>query len=246
MANDNEFKCYEWKTIDNPHFPKSEIERNKNLLDARTFRAMFEIDWDTQPLHAVYDEFSDDNIIDCKYNPNLPVHCSIDWGWTHPMAVGVFQYDKSKNVIYQIDELVKSKLKLEQLYAWLKTRPYQIHEYCCDIAGNQEREQTGHSNVEWFRQRGIYFKFKSSAISYGVSIVRSHISTATGIRRFFINPKCTETIDALKKYRYQDKNGTLLNENPLKVDDDACDMVRYYFFNFHDPQDKGTSFITFE
>ncbi|MEB3218968.1 MAG: hypothetical protein VKN72_22410, partial [Nostocales cyanobacterium 94392] len=81
MANDNEFKCYEWKTIDNPHFPKSEIERNKNLLDARTFRAMFEIDWDTQPLHAVYDEFNDDNIINCKYNPNLPVHCSIDWGW---------------------------------------------------------------------------------------------------------------------------------------------------------------------
>jgi phage terminase large subunit len=246
MNKDQEFKCFEWRTIDNPYFPKSEIERNKELLDARTFRAMFEIDWNTQPLHAVYDEFGDDNIVNCTYNPNLPVHCSIDWGWTHKMAVGVFQYDRAKKTIYQIDELVQSKIKLEQLYAWLKTRPYQINDYCCDIAGNQEREQTGISNVEWFRQRGVHFRYRTSSINYGISIVRSHINNAHGIKRYFVNPKCTETIDALKRYRYQDKEGIIVNENPLKIDDDACDMVRYYFVNFHDPQNQTSSFITFE
>jgi hypothetical protein len=247
MANDNEFKCYEWKTIENPHFPKEEIERNKRLLDGKTFRAMFEIDWDSRPMYAVYDEFDEDlNIINCKYNPRLPVRCAIDWGWTHKMAVGIFQYDPERDIVYQIDEFVRSKVRLEELLQWLKDRPYIINEYCCDIAGNQEREQTGQSNIDWFTQHGVYFKYKKSAIAYGISIVRSFIKSAIGARRYYINPKCTETIDAVKKYRYQDKNGTIVNENPLKIDDDAADMVRYYFFNFHDPRDLGTSFITFD
>jgi hypothetical protein len=161
------------------------------------------------------------------------------------MAVGVFQYDAANDVVYQIDELVRSKMRLEELLAWIKSRPYYINEYCCDIAGNQEREQTGQSNIDWFTNHGIYFKYKKSAISYGISIVRSFIKTAEGKKRYFINPKCSETIDSVKKYRYQDKNGLIINENPLKVDDDAADMVRYYFFNFHDPRDLGTSFIEF-
>jgi phage terminase large subunit len=246
MNKDQEFKCFEWRTIDNPYFPKSEIERNKELLDARTFRAMFEIDWDTRPMNTVYEEFDDDNVINCKYNPSLPVRCAIDWGWTHKMAVGIFQYDQNTNTVYQIDELVQSKLLLENVLTWIRSRPYQINEYCCDMAGNQTREQTGQSNIDWFALHGIYFKFKKSSISYGVSIVRSYIKNAIGVRRYFVNPKCTETIDSIRRYKYQDKDGVVINENPLKIDDDACDMVRYYFYNFHDPRDSNTSFITFE
>lgn len=241
---DDQFKCFEWGTVDNPHYPKEEIERNKRLLDKQTFRAMFEISWDITPQNAVYADFNDDNIIDnLGYNPKLPVICVVDWGWAHPMAVGIFQYDARKDTVYLIDELVKSKVTLEKLNQWIQTRPYQIHEYFCDIAGNQEREQTGISNIKWFkRNANIHFKYKKSRILTGIAIVRSFICNASGVRRFFVSSNCTDSIDGLKRYKYPEKNGIILNENPVKEDDDAVDMIRYYFVNKHDSMRKGINY----
>lgn len=238
---DEEFSCHEWGTSDNPHYPVAELERNKNLLDPQTYRAMFEICWDVIPQNAVYADFSDDNIIhNLQYNPNLPTTCVVDWGWAHPMACGIFQYDRRTDTVYQIDEIVKSKLKLDKLLEWIISRPYQISDYICDIAGNQEREQTGKSNIKWFVDNaGIRFKYRTSLVNVGCAIVRSYIKNSNGLVRFKIGSQCKETIDGLKRYRYHEKNGIILNENPEKIDDDAVDMVRYYFVNKHDPKILG-------
>ncbi|MCB1712947.1 MAG: hypothetical protein KDH96_10875, partial [Candidatus Riesia sp.] len=228
---DQRFKCFEWGTSDNPHYPKEELEANKSLLDAQTFRAMYEITWDVIPKNAVYSDFSDDNIIkDLDYNPELPVFICVDWGWAHPMACGVFQYDSENDVVYQINEKIQSKLKLEDLAQWIKSLPYKVQDYYCDVAGNQEREQTGKSNIKWFKDNyNISFKSRSSTILKGVALVRSYIKNAKGKIRFFISDKCTESIDGIKRYKYPEKEGKILNENPVKEDDDAVDMIRYFF-----------------
>lgn len=238
---DEAFECFEWGTVDNPYYPKEELERNKQLLDKQTFRAMFEICWDVVPKNAVYSEFSDDNIVqDLKYNPALPTFCVVDWGWAHPMACGIFQYDARKDTVYLIDELIQSKLKLEKLAQWIASRPYNIQQYICDIAGNQEREQTGKSNIKWFKDNtGINFRFKRSSISEGITVVRSYIKSATGKIRFLVSSNCKESIDGLKRYKYPEKDGKIQNENPVKEDDDAVDMIRYYFIYKHDPKDRN-------
>ena len=243
---DEQFKCFEWGTSDNPHYPREELERNKALLDKQTFRAMFEICWDVVPKNAVYSEFSDENIIkDLRYRPELPTYCCVDWGWAHPMACGIFQIDQYGNV-FMIDEIVQSKLKLEKLAEWIKTRGYNIQEYICDIAGNQEREQTGISNIRWFKDNhNIHFKFRTSTILEGVALVRSYVCNANGQRRFFVSSKCLETIDGMKRYKYNEKDGILLNENPIKEDDDAVDMVRYFFMYKLDKKYAGLNLKPF-
>lgn len=228
---DEAFECFEWGTADNPYYPVEELERNKALLDKQTYRAMFEICWDVIPQNAVYSDFSEDNIIkDLSYNPRLPTYICVDWGWAHPMAVGVFQYDEKNDTVYLIEELVKSKITLDKLAQWIKSRPYPIQEFICDVAGNQEREQSGKSNIKWFiENHSIYFKSKSSTIVNGVSFVRSYIKSSTGKIRFFISSKCQESIDGLSRYKYPEKDGKIQNENPVKEDDDAVDMIRYFF-----------------
>ena len=234
---DDTFKCFEWGTSENPYFPQDELIRNKNLLDPQTFRAMYEICWDVIPKNAVYSDFSDDNIIhNLQYNPALPVTCVVDWGWAHPMACGMFQYNPHEDTVYQIDEIVKSKMKLEKLHEWIKSRPYKIQEYICDIAGNQEREQTGISNVKWFKNNGIVFKYRTSRVNAGCAVVRSYIKNANEKVRYFISHLCQESIDGLKRYKYPEKDGIIQNENPVKEDDDAVDMIRYYFIYKHDPK----------
>jgi len=229
-------ECFEWTTSDNPHYPREEIERLKDTLDPRTYRQMFEIDWSVPGTALVYDEFDEANIISgYTYNPKLRTYCVIDWGWTHPMACLFIQYDPIKDTVYCFDEIIKSKMKVEQLYNLIQNKPYRIDEWICDIAGNQEREQTGISNVEWFRGRGISFKYRTSAITHGVSIIRSYIKNTKGICRFFIdNVRCPKTIDNFYNYSYPEKAGIVTSENPLKVNDDAVDAARYYFVLKHD------------
>jgi hypothetical protein len=60
---DNETACFEWSTADNPHFPQDELERLRNTLDPQTFRAMFELNWDTIPKNAVYQDFDNDSVM---------------------------------------------------------------------------------------------------------------------------------------------------------------------------------------
>ena len=237
---DAEFECFEWGTSDNPYYPQEELERNRNLLDPRTFRAMFEICWDVIPKNAVYNNFSDDNIIhNLQYNPKLPVFCCVDWGWSHPMACGMFQYDPRQDTVYLINEVVKSRMELKELAIWIAQQPYQIQEYICDIAGNQEREQTGKSNVKWFKDNhGVTFKFRTSGINVGCSLVRSYIKNANEKIRFYVASHCKETIDGCTRYKYPEKDGIIQNENPVKEDDDAVDMIRYYFMFKHDPKYK--------
>jgi len=229
-------EIFEWTTADNPYYPREELERLKDTLDPRTFRQMFEIDWSVPGTALVYDEFDDANLIKgYVYNKNLPTYVAIDWGFAHAMAALFIQYDATRDKIYVFDEIVKSKLTLEQLYGQIMSRPYALNGWICDIAGNQEREQSGISNVEWFKNKGIKFQFRTAAIQATVSLVRSYIRNTKGIARLFVDEvKCPKLVDNIRNYSYPQKDGIITNENPVKKDDDAVDALRYYIMNRHD------------
>lgn len=230
---DDDTACFEWPTVDNPFFPRKNIEKLRNILDEVTFRQMFEIDWDTTPISAVYGSFGKANVIkDYKYNKHLPTYVSVDWGWAHPMAAGFFQYNPENDTVYLFDEIIGSKITLKTLHDEIKSREYRIEEYFCDISGNQEREQTGISNVQWFKDKGIKFTYRWTAVTYGIPVVRSYIKNGAKKIKFFVNEKkCPKSISGVKSYRYPEKDGKIQNENPIKKDDDACDMIRYFFVN---------------
>lgn len=229
-------ECFEWSTADNPYYPREELERLKDTLDPRTYRQMFEIDWSVPGTALVYDQFDEGNLTKAYiYNPALPTYVSIDWGWSHPMAALFIQYDKATDKIYVFDEIIKSKLNIESLYQQIISKPYKISGYICDIAGNQEREQTGISNVEWFKQKGIRFQFRTASIQPTISLVRSYIKNSKGISRLIIDEqKCPKLVDNIKNYSYPQKEGVITNENPVKENDDAVDALRYYIMNNHD------------
>ncbi len=227
--------CFEWGTIDNPYFPRDEIARLRDTLDPQTFRQMFELSWDTQSSAMVYEQFTDANVIrGYKYDPSRETYFVLDFGFAHEMAGLFIQYDPRTDTVYVFDEIVSSRLTLEQLYDRMMAKPYRITGYFCDIAGTQEREQTGLSNVTWFKNapRNIHFKYRQSAIQHGVSLVRSYVCNAKSQRRLFIDEvACPKTLDGVRNYSYPVKNGIIVNENPVKKDDDCVDALRYFIVN---------------
>ncbi len=232
---DENTACFEWSTADNPYFPHEELESLKNNLDPKTYRQMFTIDWDITPSNAVYSDFDEGNITrGYAYNPNLETYVAIDWGFAHPMACLFFQYDRSKDVVYLFDEVVASGLTLEKLWDRIKSKPYHINGWCCDIAGNQEREQTGIGNIRWFREKhGITFKYGRYNILPGISLVRSYVKNGLGQSKLIVDEvRCPKSLDSIKQYKYHVRNGIIVNENPEKLADDPCDALRYFFENF--------------
>lgn len=234
MFKQKEFEdseVFEWTTSDNPHFPQDELERLKNTLDPRTYKQLFTIDWNTPPTNIVYDNLSEDNFIQYVYRDNLPTYCCIDWGWNHEMACLFFQYHPPADTVYLFDEIVSSKMTLDSLYKKIKAKGYRIDEWYCDTAGNQTREQSGISNIKWFRDKGINFKFRQTAISYGIPIVRSYIKSTSGEIRFYIDDKkCPKSTDQMLNYHYATKAG-VLQEKPEDKEDDCADAIRYLFVN---------------
>ncbi len=225
-------EVFEWATAENPYFPKEELERLKDTLDPITYRQLFEISWDSQAQNLVYSDFTKDNEFEHTYNPQLETYVSIDWGYAHELACLYFQYNPHTDTVYLFDEIVSNKTTLEQLWAKMSQKAYKVNGYICDIAGTQERELTGISNVRWFKQHNIHFKYRASAIAHGIAIVRSYILNSRGQRRFYINPKtCPKSLDGFKNYSYAIKDGMLKDENPIKKDDDAVDSARYFFVN---------------
>ena len=71
-------------------------------------------------------------------------------------------------------------------------------------------------------------------MTYGIPIVRRYIKNGKSKNKFYISKTCVKSIDGMRQYRYPEKDGIIQNENPVKLDDDACDMVRYFFVNFMD------------
>lgn len=225
---------FEWTTADNPYFPRDELLELKDTLDPRTFRQMFEIDWNTPGSALVYDNFSELNYIKgFVIDPSRhEVSVTIDWGWNHELACLFIAYDVQRDTVTVFDEIISSRMTLDQLYARIMAKQYPISNWFCDIAGNQEREQTGKSNVQWFREKGIKMRYRQTAVNFGVALVRTYIKTGSGIIKLYIDElRCPKTIDGMLNYSYPTKDGQIVNENPLKVADDAMDSLRYYFVN---------------
>lgn len=247
-----------WSTSENPYFPQEEVQRLKDSLDPRTYRQLFEIDWNVPGSALVYPDFDDANVIrGYSYNPGLETIIAIDWGWAHPMVALFFQYDRRTETVFLFDEIVGSGLTLQTLWDRImaKQRVYvptvgrfKVDHWYCDIAGNQEREQSGQSNIAWFKQapRNVHLKYRRTAVQYGLPIVRSYIKNGMGQRRFFIDEtRCPKTLDGIRNYSYPEKNGVIQNENPIKRDDDCADALRYFFVNHLDynlPKDTMQNF----
>jgi phage terminase large subunit len=227
-------EIFEWATLDNPYFPREEIDRLKDTLDPVTFRQMFEICWDVQGTNLVFQDFTESNLItNYQYNPRLQTFVSVDWGWNHPMSALYFQYDQPTDTVYLFDEIHGSKLTLEMLWEKMKAKPYRINEYFCDIAGLQTREQTALSNIQWFKQppRNVHFRYRTAAVAHTIAIMRSYICNMRGQRRFYVDQNtCPRFVDEMRNYSYKERNGEI-TEDTNQVGEDAISAARYFFVN---------------
>jgi PBSX family phage terminase large subunit len=120
----NDTEIIQWKSTDNPYFPKSEYDRQKKLLDPRRFAMKYEGRFGKME-GLVYDTL---NKCMSHVLPRGSVYyAGVDWGYTDPFAI-VIRAITPSGIHYRVDEFYKTGLTIAECINILKAR-HQIYNF---------------------------------------------------------------------------------------------------------------------
>ena len=217
-----EYRVVQFRSCDNPYFPKEEYNRVRATMDARTFRRRYDGLFEKME-GLVYEDFGEQDIIEPVVIPFKEVIAGIDWGFNHPSAIIVIGITQL-NEFYIIDEYCSSGKTTSELIEKAKyfQSIYKVRLWYPDPAEPDRLEE--------MRRAGLYpreVNKGSGSIIRGIDAVRSLIRE----NRFKVFNTCKHTIDEFSVYHYPEE-GEVKDEEPVKEYDDAMDAIRYAVFTY--------------
>jgi len=170
---------------------------------------------------------------------------SIDWGMN--VFVCLWLGVDKDGMVYLLDTYRAENAHLSQHADYIKShRLRDIEATYCDPAGRNRSDQTGKSNVEFFRERGIVCTYTLSAsgreVRNGIQLVRAALRSASGQVRFFYvaNDNNRIFVKAMQNYRSRKVNALWIDApaEPQEFEH-IPDALRYFFVNRRMPRAIG-------
>jgi phage terminase large subunit len=205
----------QFRSVDNPYFPKEEFERQKRLLDPRVFEMKYCGQF-RKMAGLVFMEF--DDILN-QIEPNTAWHDrelwrvfgGIDWGTTNPFAITIRAIHKYESKDYQIAEFYQSgldpneKLRIAQQFH----KEFHVEQWYAD---NEAPDM-----IMLFNKAKLN---TTAAPKYSGSLVDNisrHLAIIKTREHKLFHGKCKHTIDEYETYHYKEDDGKEINapENPV-------------------------------
>lgn len=215
---------YEWLSVDNPSFPREEYERQKRILDPRTFRRKY------MGLHErmeglVY-ELQGDSLIDSKpILGNIRTFAAVDWGFSEGHEFGLLVRSiQPDGFTYEIDEFKGSGLDpMQQIHLCkAKYKNYGIEMFYCDPS---RPDMIALMNKEGIPATGFHvakenYKQLTPGIQAHQTLIRS------GKYRIF-RDQCPNLVDEYETYHWAEFDEEKPQRDaPVKVNDHLMDCAR--------------------
>lgn len=218
MSKNPAFKQFHYTSYDNPDLSQEElaelIEEYKGYgEDYYNQEIMAEY---VKPVGVVYKEFNEERqVLPFEYDPNLPLHCSWDFGVNDPTAIIWLQPHGTE--IRVVDYYEASDANIEHFVQVINAKPYgKVSLHVGDIAGRARTLTTGKSVIDELAKSGIMVRTNSiPGIKEQIRVThklmpRVFVAEVPGTERF---------VDVLNNYKYPDaKRETAMdqsNEIPL-------------------------------
>jgi len=215
---------FEWLSIDNPSFPIAEYERQKRILDPRTFRRKYM--GIHERMEGLVYELTDDN-----YVTNLPIpkgarfFASVDFGFSEghefAMIVRAITLDGFR---YEIDEFKQAGLDPNQQIAVCKAKManWNIERFYCDPSRPDMIAAMNKAGVPsvGFHVGREHLKTLTAGISKHIEIIRSH-------KYKIFREQCPNLSDEYETYHWPEySEDKYQKEAPVKINDHLMDCVR--------------------
>lgn len=235
----NDWKRWQFTTIEGDNVPPEEIEAARAQLDARTFRQEFEASFENlSGLVAI--SFSDENIrSDIQDLKVLPLLLGVDFN-VDPMS-GICAVRKDDE-LWVFDEIILSGGATTWDFCEEIVNRFGVDRRvisCPDPTGGA-RKTSGVGLTDHTILRRSGFKVSSPKSPWKVrdkiNCVNSALLDATGRRRMFIHPRCKELIKSLRTLTYEPNTG--MPNKKLGVDHafDALGYLCLQTFNLAKPE----------
>ena len=233
QRTDGHYKSWRFTSYDNPTIQASEIDAAKLDLSEDVFAQEYLADF-RKYTGLVYKEF--DRLIHVSELPDFQPEFFIrglDRGYTNPTAVPIIQVDKD-GTWYQTFELYKSGLTTTQLDLELRNLSLISHTFEYDYetmdsaaAGDiVELNQLNHAFIGVVKQvhesNENYVRWKVQKFAD-----RLRVNSTTRKPRYYVHPRCENTIREFEAYSWPEKKDQLSNEpeQPMKLNDHMMDAL---------------------
>jgi len=193
----------------------SDVRKKMHHLD----KATFDTEWlckDPTKRHLVYSQFERKHIIDCPFNPNLPLELSIDWGGVDPFVVLVWQRHPDLGDVI-VSEIYLPNADNPYLISICKSEDWWKYAHRCLAYCDPARQDV----IKEWRREGILARGVSSRLD-DISLVRTKLAPMLGEPSLHVHKECYHTIWEFGKGYRQNKDG-----KPIDRDNHCMDPIRY-------------------
>ena len=201
---DNDWKSWQFTTLQGGQVEPDEIEAAKSDLDERTFRQEYEATFETYA-GAIYYNFDREQNVKTLKDNNTTLHIGMDFN-IDPMSAAVFQIHN--NIINLIDEIVIYSSNTDELVKEIKTRypNRQIIVYPDPACRQRKTSAGGMTDLNILQNAGLTVRVKNAhpQVRDRINAVNSRLKNTNDQRMMFIDPKCKNIIRGLERHLYKE------------------------------------------
>lgn len=216
---------FEWLSIDNPSFPKAEFERQKQILDPKTFRRRYM--GISEKLEGLVYELTEDNHSKSDKLPHgTRFFASVDWGFAegHEFAILVRAITLD-GYRYEVDEFKDSGLDPnQQIQACvMKMKTWGVERFFCDPARPDMIAMLNKAGA-----KAIGFHEGRENLKPILAGITEHTRLIRGGKYKIWVDKCKHLLDEYETYHwpeFQDEKEP--KEVPVAINDHLMDCARY-------------------
>jgi len=228
QKEEDSFKSWSFKTEDNPHIDKSEVEDARRQMNERYFRQEYEASFEDYT-GLVWPEFSEKtHVVDYEYIKDHWRRISaIDPALTGTTAV-LFAAINDDGEIVIYNEYYEQNKRVSEVSEALRSKGT-VHNWIIDPASkikNVPRLGDMYSLYDEYADNGIHADAGENDVDYGINRVAEFFKT----NKIKITANCKNLLYELARYHWSEERETTLGvikPKPYKSDDHLCDCLRY-------------------
>lgn len=227
-----DWSSWQYTTAQGGLVSEQELQQARLDMDERTYKQEYEAQF-VDYAGRIYYAFDDHNIQDMQFNVDerTPVHVGMDFNISPLCAVIAHQHTGG---IHIFDELEIFGTDTETMAKELQQR-YPGRRIVCypDASGAQRRTSAG-GRTDHIILKNCGFQLKVGSVNPSIkdriASVNSACKNVEGTSRLTISPKCTKTINALRKHVYTEGTRTPEKNSGL---DHLNDALGYMINNLY-------------
>lgn len=219
------YKSFQYRTVDSPMIPESEVESAKEQLNEKFYRQEYEASFEDFT-GLVYPEFSEKTHV-IHTPPDLAGLSSVVG--IDPALSGVhawlLTYITNDGTVFVIKEYYEKDKRVSEVASTLP----KSNLYIIDPAGYNKsyvRDGNLYAMADEYREYGIYVNPGENDVDSGINRVGELFKR----NKIIIHARCKNLIWELNRYHWSEHRETVRGESkprPYKKDDHLCDILRY-------------------